>query len=52
MGGTCSMDDRTKNVYKNALPIASKDTRPNAGPGPRKDNTVLRTQLVPQRLPP
>lgn len=52
MGGTCSMDDKTKNFYKTALPIASKDTRPNARPDPRRDNTALGTQLVPQRLPP
>jgi len=50
MGGTCSMDDKTKNFYKNALPIASKDTGPNARPGPRRDNTALRTQLVPAAL--
>jgi hypothetical protein len=43
---------RLKKLYKNALPIASKDTRPNARPGPRRDNTALRTQLAPQRLPP
>jgi len=52
IGGTCSMDDKTKNFYITALPIASKDTRANARPDRRRDNTALSTQLIPQRLPP
>jgi len=52
MDGTCSMDDKNKNFYQIALPIASKDTRPNARPDHRRDNTALGMQLVPQRLPP